>query len=32
MAKLTVDPGLEDVVVGETYISHVDGQAGRLIY
>lgn len=32
MAKLTVDPGLEDVVVGQTYISHVDGKAGRLIY
>lgn len=32
MAKLIVDPGLEDVVVGETYISHVDGQAGRLVY
>lgn len=32
MALLTVDPGLEDVVVGETYISHVDGKAGRLIY
>lgn len=31
-AKLRVDPGLEDVEVGETYISHVDGQAGRLIY
>lgn len=32
MAKLSVDPGLEDVVVGQTYISHVDGQMGRLIY
>ena len=32
MAKLAIDPGLEGLVVGETYISHVDGKAGRLIY
>jgi len=27
----TIDPGLADVVVAETRLSHVDGEAGRLV-
>jgi citrate synthase len=32
MASLVVDPGLEGVVVGETLLSNVEGQVGRLTY
>ncbi len=28
---MTIDPGLADVVVAETRLSHVDGEAGRLV-
>ena len=32
MASLVVNPGLEGVVVGETVLSNVEGQVGRLTY
>ena len=32
MASTVVNPGLEGVVVGETVLSNVEGEVGRLTY
>ncbi len=32
MASTVVNPGLEGIVVGETVLSNVEGEAGRLTY
>ena len=32
MASTVVNPGLEGIVVGETVLSNVEGEVGRLTY